>query len=177
MFVDHAEAIVGFPGGFGTMDEVFESLVLIQTGKSPIVPVVLVEGQDGDFWQRWEDFTKGALLKEGWISLEDPGLYRIVSSPEEAVEEITSFYRVYQSARYVHDKLVLRLTRALTEEELAILNEEFSILIASGVSKTPRLCPKKKKSPTFPRLVFHHTKHKFGLVRQLIDRINGFDAP
>ncbi|MEO1371310.1 MAG: LOG family protein, partial [Planctomycetota bacterium] len=132
MFVDHAEAIVGFPGGFGTMDEVFESLVLIQTGKSPIVPVVLVEGQDGDFWQRWEDFTKGGLLEEGWISPEDPGLYRIVSSPEEAVEEITSFYRVYQSARYVHDKLVLRLTRALTEQELAVLNDEFSILIESG---------------------------------------------
>ena len=177
MFVDHAEAIVGFPGGFGTMDEVFESLVLIQTGKSPIVPVVLVEGKDGDFWQRWEDFTKGALLKEGWISPEDTDLYRIVSSPEEAVEEITSFYRVYQSARYVHDKLVLRLTRALTEEELAILNDEFAILIESGQIENSAALPEEEEVTHLPRLVFHHTKHKFGLVRQLIDRINGFDAP
>ena len=93
MFVDHAEAIVGFPGGFGTMDEVFESLVLIQTGKSPIVPVVLVEGQDGDFWQRLGRFHQGCLAQRRVDQPEDPGLYRIVSSPEEAVEEITSFYR------------------------------------------------------------------------------------
>ena len=124
-----------------------------------------------------EDFTKGALLKEGWISPEDPVLYRIVSSPEEAVEEITSFYRVYQSARYVHDKLVLRLTRQLTEEELAILNEEFSILIASGRIENTAALPEEEEVTHLPRLVFHHTKHKFGLVRQLIDRINGFDAP
>ena len=177
MFVDHAEAIVGFPGGFGTMDEVFESLVLIQTGKSPIVPLVLVEGDDGDFWKRWEDFTQGGLLKEGWISPEDLSLYRIVSSPEEAVQEISSFYRVYQSARYVREKLVLRLNRSLTEEELAILNGEFSVLIESGQMENSSALPEEEDVLDLPRLVFHHTKYKFGMVRQLIDRINGFDAP
>ena len=77
----------------------------------------------------------------------------------------------------MHDKLVLRLTRALTEEELAILNEEFSILIASGGIENTAALPEEEEVTHLPRLVFHHTKHKFGLVRQLIDRINGFDAP
>ena len=104
-------------------------------------------------------------------------MYRIVSSPEEAVEEITSFYRVYQSARYVHDKLVLRLTRTLTDQELAMLNDEFSILIESGRIENSAALPEEEEVTHLPRLVFHHTKHKFGLVRLLIDRINGFDAP
>jgi predicted Rossmann-fold nucleotide-binding protein len=102
-----------FPGGFGTGDEVFETLTLIQTGKAEIVPVVLVDHAGGSYWRRWVEFVQEQMAAPGMISPEDMGLFRVVDSVEEAAAEIEAFYRVFHSYRYLGENLVLRLRRRM----------------------------------------------------------------
>lgn len=177
MFVSHSDAVAVFPGGFGTMDEIFEVLTLVQTGKSPIVPIVLVEGAGADgqplgYWPRWEHGVIDNLLQQGWISPEDPGLYEVAKSPRDAVDRIVRFYRNYHSSRYVDDLLVVRLKRPLSPAQVALLNDEFRPIVQSGVMEQRGPLECEQEHPHLPRLVFHHTKRAYGLVRRLIDRIN-----
>ena len=175
MFLSHAEAIAVFPGGFGTQDELFESLTLVQTGKSNIVPIVLLEGEGGVYWRHWDLYVRKNLLDNGWVSPEDPGLYYIADSIEDAVEHVLRFYRVYHSSRYVRDdRLVIRLRRSLTDEHLDLLNSEFESLVRSG--RIEQCGPHRDESDhlDLPRVIFHHTRSRLGIVRALIDRINSF---
>ena len=174
MFLSQSEAVALFPGGFGTFDEAFETLTLVQTGKSGMVPIVCIEGQGGTFWKGFDRFVREELLGGGFISSEDTGLYKICNTPAEAVEHITSFYRIYHSSRYVKDDLVIRLKRPLTDAELATLNTEFKMLVKEGVMAMRGPYDVEEDSLELPRLAFTHTKSKFGVVRKLIDRINGF---
>lgn len=174
MFLSHADSVAVFPGGFGTQDELFESLVLVQTGKSNIVPIVLLEGAGGDYWHHWINYVEKSLLGKGWISAEDPGIFYRATSPTDAVEHVLRFYRLYHSSRYVREDLVLRLARALTEEELAVLNDEFAVLVKSGSIRNSGPLDEETEHLELPRVVFTHTRHRFGMVRALIDRINGF---
>jgi uncharacterized protein (TIGR00730 family) len=176
MFLSHADAIAVFPGGFGTQDELFESLVLVQTGKSNIVPIILLEGEDGVYWRHWFKYVEKNLGGNAWVSPEDLHIFHIASSPEDAVEHVVAFYRVYHSSRYVGDDLVLRLQRALTDDEVEQLNDEFAVLVKHGRMVSSDALPEESDHLELPRLVFAHTRHKFGLVRRLIDRINGFEA-
>ena len=77
------------------MDEAFEVLTLLQTGKTHPLPVVLVDEPGGAYWETWRRFLEDSLLKFGLISAEDFHLFRITSSVEEAVREIHGFYRVF----------------------------------------------------------------------------------
>ncbi|MBX3373398.1 MAG: LOG family protein [Phycisphaeraceae bacterium] len=172
MFMSHADAFTVLPGGYGTQDELFEALVLIQTGKSNIVPVVLLEGEGGDYWTRWQDYISRSLLGNRWISPEDPSIFHRASSPAEAVEHILAFYRVFHSYRYVGDDLVIRLLHPLSDADLAVLEREFADLCASGGLRQAGALPQETDHLELPRLVFHHTRRSFGRVRQLIDRIN-----
>src|SRR5690606_2505632 len=95
MFLSQAEAVALFPGGFGTMDEAFEALTLIQTGKSGMIPIVLLEGEGQNYWEQWDRWVKEALLARGLISPEDVGLYTICHTPGEAAANILKFYRIY----------------------------------------------------------------------------------
>lgn len=174
MFLSHSDALAAFPGGFGTLDEVFEVLTLQQTGKSTIVPVVLVEGEGGSYWQHWQEYIQQQLLKNGWISPEDQHLYYIAKSPNDAIMHILKFYKHYHSSRYVNDMLVIRLKKALTSQQLGKLNLKYKQLIASGeISMTPPF-PEEKDHLSLPRIAFHHTHRDFGLIRALIDDINDF---
>jgi len=116
--VKEASAVVLFPGGFGTMDEGFELMTLMQTGKTPIVPVVLCEVGAKPYWRIWDRFVQGALVERRLIDSQDTGFYRIVDRAEDAVREVTDFYRVYHSSRIVGDDLVFRLTRPLTDDNV-----------------------------------------------------------
>jgi len=179
MFVSHSDAVAVFPGGFGTMDEIFEVLTLIQTGKSPIVPIILVEGADANgtplgYWKRWEFGVVENLLSQGWIGPEDPGLYEFASSPADAVRRIQRFYHRYHSSRYVDDHLVIRLKRALTEQHVRVLNEEFRGIIQSGNIHQTGPHEGETEHPDLPRLRFHFAKRAFGSLRRMIDRINSF---
>jgi len=90
MFVRYAWALVIFPGGFGTLDEFFESVTLIQTMRHDLFPVVLV-GQD--YWQDLNVWMRRHLLETGYISSQDMEIFTIVDRPEEVVELIEAFYR------------------------------------------------------------------------------------
>lgn len=172
MFVSQAEAVALFPGGFGTLDEAFETLTLVQTGRSSPMPIVMVEGAGGDYWKTWDQWMRKQLLDRGWVSPEDPGLYRICASPKEAADHVLRFYRIYHSSRYVRDDFVIRLSSRLRDEDVARLEQQFKVLIKSGglVQRGP--LEGEEDNLHLPRLVFTHTKHKYGLVRALIDAIN-----
>jgi uncharacterized protein (TIGR00730 family) len=178
MFVSHSDAVACFPGGFGTMDEIFETLTLIQTGKCHPMPVVLVEGAGGDgkpsgYWKRWEAGVVHNLVEAGWISPEDTSLYEIADGPADAVARVTRFYRRYHSSRYVGDTFVVRVKRALSRRQVEELNDAFSHLVKTG-TVDQHLGPLEGEDDHvhLPRVAFHHTKRGFGHVRRFIDRIN-----
>jgi uncharacterized protein (TIGR00730 family) len=174
MFMTHADAVAVFPGGFGTQDELFECLTLVQTGKSNIIPIVLLEGTDGEYWTEWEQYLRDHLLKNGWISPEDLSIYHISPSIDDAVQHVTNFYRIYHSSRYVRDTLVIRLRKPLTDGQVAQLNEEFAGLVKEGRMELVKPFEVEKDHLDLPRLAFTHTRHHYGRVRALIDRINSF---
>ncbi|MCA9285648.1 MAG: LOG family protein [Phycisphaerales bacterium] len=172
MFMSHSDAVAVFPGGFGTQDELFEALTLIQTGKSNPIPVVLVEGTGGTYWAEWLDYIQQHLLRNGWISPEDQNLYHVGSSVEDAVQHVLRFYRRYHSSRYVRDVLVIRMTSRLTTAALEQLNREFADIVASGTIAQVGALPEENDHPELPRLCFHHTRRAHGRIRALIDRVN-----
>jgi uncharacterized protein (TIGR00730 family) len=174
MFVTHADAVAVFPGGFGTQDELFEALTLVQTGKSNIVPIVLLEGANGRYWHAWDAYIREHLLRNGWISPEDTGIYHIATSIQDAVDHISGFYRLYHSSRYVGPILVLRLRQRLAGDELEALNRDFADLVKEGRIEQSMALDGEQDHLDLPRLTFAHTRSRFGRLRMLIDRINTF---
>lgn len=172
MFLSHSDAIAAFPGGLGTMDELFEVLTLIQTGKTNIIPVVLVEGEGGHFWVDWEKYVNAQLLGSGWISPEDRNFYYLAISPEDAIDHINQFYKCYHSSRYVQDDLIIRLKKPITDKHVEILNEKFKVLCLSGDIHKTEPYTEETDHLDLPRIAFTHTRKKYGLVRALIDTIN-----
>ncbi len=175
MFVKEADAIALFPGGFGTHDEGFESLTLLQTGKSKPVPVVFIDAPGGTYWQTWRDYVETHLLNEGLISPTDMRLFKITDDVETAIAEITGFYRRYHSSRYVGDRLVIRLASPLDADRLAELNEEFADLVVRGRMEQTTALPEEAAEPELahlPRLVFAFGRRQFGRLRMLIDALN-----
>jgi len=177
MFVTNSAAIVALPGGFGTMDELFEALTLIQTGKSSPMPVVLLEGEGGTYWPRWLAFLREELLDNGWISPADLSLIEIASDPRDARDRILRFYRNYHSSRYVGDRFVIRLRRAPDETELAALSDEFGRLSKDGRFETGTAFAGETVATDLPRLHFRSRRRDFGVLRQLIDRLNDLPMP
>jgi hypothetical protein len=175
VFVKEAHAIALFPGGFGTHDEGFEALTLVQTGKSEMVPIVFVDAPGGSYWKDWLEYVKTHLVERGLIALDDLNLFRVTDSTDEAVEEIEGFYRNYHSSRYVGGRLVLRLHVAPTDEQLEALNDEFSGLLESGrIERTQKLPEEDEATAHLPRLRMHFNRKAVGRLRLLIDRLNDF---
>ena len=172
MFMAHADAVAVFPGGFGTMDELFECLTLIQTGKSNVIPVVLLEGEGRTYWEDWYSWISAHLGDNGWICAEDLSLLHIAESPEEAADHVRMFYRRYHSGRYGGATYVIRLKTPLSDRQVAMLGEEFSDLVDAGDMQQCEPLPGETDHLDLPRLAFVHTKRGWGRVRQLIDRIN-----
>ncbi|MCA9271593.1 MAG: LOG family protein [Phycisphaerales bacterium] len=172
MFLSQCDAVAVYPGGFGTMDEVYEVLTLVQTGKSSMIPIVLLEGEGVRYWDEWHEFVTEKLLGHKMINDEDRSLYRVCRTAQEGVEEIERFYRVYHSSRYVRDDLVIRMNYAIRDEDVAKLNEEFGMLVKSGQIVQCGPYPEETDHLDMPRLAFTHTRYHYALVRRLIDRIN-----
>ena len=174
-FVKETHALALFPGGFGTMDEGFEALTLMQTGKTRIIPVVLVDAPGGTYWETWMKFLTEHLFKFGFIGPEDFHLFKIVHDAPEAVREIVQFYRIYHSARWVGDQLSIRLASALSPEAVAGLNEKFADVIRTGEIVQGSALRQEKNEPeiwSLPRLILTPHRRNFGRFRQLIDAIN-----
>jgi len=179
MFVKESNAICLLPGGFGTLDEGFEVLTLLQTGKRDMVPVVMLDEPGGTYWQAFQRFVDEQLLARGMIDPEDLSLYRMTDSVDEAVDEILGFFRVYHSMRYVHEHLVLRLSQPLSQELLERINSEFAELCSHGRFELSGPLPEEEDEPELadlPRLVFPFVRRNYGRLRQLIDLLNRPEA-
>jgi uncharacterized protein (TIGR00730 family) len=175
LFVKEADAVVLFPGGFGTQDEGFEVLTLVQTGKSHLFPIVMVDEPGGDYWQRWQEYIRDVLLKRQLISPADMALFKVTNSVEEAVAEIVNFYRVYHSMRYVGRELSLRLNYRLPEELMKRIGEEFADIVVTGGFQLTKALPAEANDAQvahLPRLVFHFDRRNLGRLRMLVDLIN-----
>ncbi|MBZ0173429.1 MAG: LOG family protein, partial [Phycisphaerales bacterium] len=159
IFLSQAESVVCFPGGFGTMDEAFETLTLVQTGKASMIPIVMVEGQGptAGYWHGFKRFIENELLTRGWVSAEDPGLFYIAESPEDAAAHVLQFYKNYHSSRYVRDDLVIRIRRRLTDEAVAALNDEFSMVVRKGRIEQSGAYDMEVDHLELPRIAFTHT--------------------
>lgn len=175
MFLSQAEAVACFPGGFGTMDEAYETLTLVQTGKASMIPIVLLEGEGNDYWASFLRFVRETLLAKKLISPEDENLYYLAKDPADGVNHILRFYRNYHSSRYVRDTLVIRLKHRLRDEDVARLAEEFKRLIKTGTIEQRGPFEQEDDHLDLPRLAFVHTRYHYGLIRKLIDRINECD--
>jgi hypothetical protein len=177
-FLKEADAVALFPGGFGTLDEAMETLTLIQTGKNPPIPLVLIDDEDGGYWEKWLQFIKDPLLKRGLISGEDFSLFSITRSAREAVQIIDDFYRVYHSMRFVGNTLVIRLNKELSDEHLAILESEFPEIKEPGSHlQISGPLPREKDQPDLlplPRLTFEFNRRSYGLLKAFIRQINSF---
>ncbi|MFT5465012.1 MAG: hypothetical protein ACI8UO_000098 [Verrucomicrobiales bacterium] len=174
-FVKEAHAAALFPGGFGTMDEGFETLTLMQTGKAIIFPVVLIDAPGGTYWKTFTTFLREHLLRLGLISPDDFSLFKTFDNVDDAVEEVVGFYRVFNSYRYVREKLVIRLNHRLTPAALASINSRFEDLLAKGKYTITKALPEERNEPklaNLPRLVCKPNTGNYGRMRELIDAIN-----
>jgi uncharacterized protein (TIGR00730 family) len=171
--VKEASAFTLFPGGFGTMDEVFEVLTLMQTGKAAIIPVVMVEAGARPYWSRWDEWVRGVLVPQRLIDRRDTSFYRIVDSVEEAVGEITRFYRVYHSARIVGENLIIRLQRPLGQAAVQDIQHHFADIFRGPVEEVAG--PVRRERSEFPelaRLVMPFNRGSYARLRELIDFVN-----
>lgn len=174
-FVKESHAIVLFPGGFGTMDEGFEVLTLIQTGKTRIMPIVLADKPGGTYWKTWLRFLEDHLERRGLISPDDFHLFHAASTIDDAVEEITKFYRNFRSYRWVGQRMVIRLRHRLSEYAVEKLNADFDDLIDGGRIVQGIALPEEANEPDLadvPRLILRPHQRNFGRLRLMIDAIN-----
>lgn len=174
-FVKEADAVAAFPGGFGTMDEIFETLTLIQTGKAMIYPLVLVDAKGGTYWKFWQQFVVEHLSRLKLISEDDFYLYKVTDDVDEAVAEVVKFYSTFHSYRYCGDRLVIRLKNKLSDKKMKSLSKEFGDIVKSGGFEQCGALPDEQNEPDLadlPRLVFRHRRRNFGRLRRFIDAIN-----
>lgn len=176
-FMKESKAFALLPGGFGTMDEAFELLTLMQTGRSPICPVVLISAEGSTYWQTWLQFIEDELLgPRALIGPDDLCLVRACDTVEDAVSEITHFYSRYHSMRFVGRRLVVRLRTPVSEQELADLNEHFADIVVSGRIEVVEASPSEREDndvPDLPRIAFQFNRVHFARLRRLIDVLNG----
>jgi uncharacterized protein (TIGR00730 family) len=174
-FVKEADGLVLCPGGFGTLDEALEVLTLIQTGKSPLVPVVLLDQPGGTFWSSALAFIRDQLQDNGYILPSDMHLVRLVHSAEEAAEEITQFYLNYHSGRWLKERYVIRLNHALSDLAMLQVNNEFGDLCKHGDFQQQPHCESEQDEPELchlTRLAFAFNGRNHGRLRQLLDLVN-----
>lgn len=179
MFIKESHAFVLLPGGFGTLDEAFELLTLIQTGKSDLHPIVMLDVKGGTYWKLFDRYVKEELVANGYVSPSDLALFRYTDDVDEAVEEIERFYRNYDSMRYVGKKLVLRLKTMPNEEQLGALSEEFADILY-GPIESAEPSPgeiRDEDQVDMPRIALEFNRMHSGRLRSLVDRLNELPLP
>ncbi len=175
IFIRHSDAIVLFPGGFGTMDEGYEALTLMQTGKSQLMPLVLMDRQGGTYWKTWDKHIREHLLRDQLISPDDLNLYQITDNPDQAVKIITKFYRNFHSSRFVKDLFVIRLNHPPSESAIRAMNEDFSdINVGPPIARIDPTQDEIEHNDhlDLPRIGFGFNRRDYGRLRQLIEVLN-----
>jgi len=177
-FLKEADAVALFPGGFGTLDEAMETLTLVQTGKRNPLPLVLVDEPGGTYWKQWTRFFENELLARGYISGSDFSLFERFDSVDAAIRHINRFYSRYHSLRYAEEKLVIRLTSALTTAQAQDLQARFADMLTPGGSIRPSAALEVESDEPeiarLPRLLMDFNRRDFGRLRTLIDAVNRF---
>ena len=174
-FLKESDATVLLPGGFGTQDEAFENLTLFQTGKTLPRPIVLLEPEGSDYWERWLAFIDSVLIQSGYISPGDRNLIQVARSAGEAADIISNYYRVYHSLRYVKGKTVLRLNREVPPAFVEQLNRDFADLLTRGSIKITSALEEEVRNGEYvdlPRLVLKFNKRDYGRLNEMIQTIN-----
>jgi uncharacterized protein (TIGR00730 family) len=175
-FVKEAHGFVLLPGGYGTLDETFELLTLVQTGKSEPAPIVLLDIPGGTYWESWRRFVEDELVAFGYVSKHDLGLVRITDDVADAVDEVIGFYANYHSLRFVEGQLVLRLQHAPDQATLEALSDEFADIIVRGRLERIEATPAEVAEddhPELDRIAFRFDRSGYARLRELIDRLNG----
>lgn len=177
IFIRHSDAIVLFPGGFGTMDEGYEAITLMQTGKSQLMPLVLMDKPGGTYWKTWDKNIREHLLRDKLISPDDLNLYQITDNADEAVKIVARFYRNFNSTRFVREQFIIRMKNAPSPSALAALNEDFADIVVEGKIQIAQPAPEEVEDNDrldLARISFNFNRKDYGRVRQLIDVLNGF---
>jgi uncharacterized protein (TIGR00730 family) len=169
-FIKESDAFVLLPGGFGTLDEAFELLTLLQTGKAQPAPVIMLDVPGGTYWQHWRRFVDGELEGHGYVSPDDDHLFCVTDDVQIAVDEILRFYANYDSQRFVKGRLVLRMRRAPTADELAVLNQDFADIVVRGEIEVVDATPDEVADDD------HVDRRGWARLRMLIDRLNRLDG-
>jgi uncharacterized protein (TIGR00730 family) len=178
IFIKETDATALFPGGFGTNDEGFEALTLLQTGKSRPRPVILMEPMGSTYWAGWIRFIEEQLVKYGFIDRHDLSLFQVAHSADEAVRQIEAFYSVYHSLRYVAGLTVLRLNRTLSPKVLQSINHDFMDILTEGRIEPSSAQGEELENgefPNLPRLVMKFNLRDYGRLFELIRIINKED--
>jgi uncharacterized protein (TIGR00730 family) len=174
-FIKESDAFVLLPGGYGTLDEAFELLTLLQTGKAQPAPVIMLDVPGGTYWQHWGTFIEHELEQPGYVSREDDHLFCVTDDVQVAVDEILGFYRNYHSQRFVKGRLVLRVQRAPSAAALAELNAEFADIVVRGEIEAIEATPDEIADDDhvdLARIAFRFDRHGWSRLRMLIDRLN-----
>jgi len=175
IFIRHSDAIALFPGGFGTMDEGYEALTLMQTGKSQIMPLVLIDRPGGTYWRTWDKHVREHLLRNKLICPDDLFLYQITDDIEQAVKWITRFYRNFHSTRFVKEQFIVRLKYAPSPSALQSLNEDFGDIITGDKIHAVEPTPEEREDNDYidlPRIALGFDRKSYGRLRQMIDVLN-----
>ena len=175
VFVKETDGVILFPGGYGTQDEGFETLTLVQTGKTDPRPIVMIEDEGSSYWEDWDRYVRTALLERGLISPDDLDLYTIVNDPAEAVVHVAHFYRNFHSIRYIEGNLVIRLRHPNSDLLVEELNDEYVDIIESGRIEAVDMDLSEANEPyarDLHRLKMHFDQRHLGRLRGMIDRLN-----
>jgi uncharacterized protein (TIGR00730 family) len=177
IFIRHSDAIALFPGGFGTMDEGYEALTLMQTGKSQLMPLVLIDRPGGTYWRTWDKNVREHLLRNKLICPEDLFLYQITDDTSQAVRWITRFYRNFHSTRFVKDLFVIRLKSSPSPSAIQSLNEDFGDIVTGEKIHSIGPTSEERDDNDFvdlPRIAFGFDRKSYGRLRQMIDVLNSY---
>jgi uncharacterized protein (TIGR00730 family) len=180
MLIKESQGFVCLPGGFGTLDEMFELLTLTQTGKGVPVPIVLLDAPGDPYWEGVDTFVREQLIARGLVSATDVGLYTITSSCQEAADIIDGFYANYDSIRFVGDHLVVRMRQGPDDAQLAELNRQFGHLVVSGTIERVEPFKIERRDDdkvALDRIAFDFAKRGYSDLIELIRVINGYVSP
>lgn len=175
IFIKETDATALFPGGFGTNDEGFEMLTLVQTGKSKPRPIVLMEPKGSTYWAVWKRFIASEMARKGFINNEDFSLFYISKTVDDAISYIEDFYRVYHSLRYISGLTVLRLKKEISDTTLGFINKKFKDILKEGTIRSASPLDKEMQEGEFlnlPRLVMNFNMRDYGRLYEMIGIIN-----
>jgi hypothetical protein len=175
VFLKESDATVLFPGGFGTHDEGFEVLTLLQTGKNNPRPLVFVDTLFGNYWKSWLKFLENGMMRNNLLYKNDLNLFRVVNTVQDAVNEVVNFYKVYNSLRYVGKRTILRLNKEITGSQIEKLNKKYNDILVSGKIECCMPTPEEVKTKDkleLSRLSMNFDRLSYGRLIALIRDIN-----